>query len=223
MAALEVEVVGRDSLPTTLSNSLTPKQKLFIKFYLQTSNGTESARLAGYAGNDVTLGAVASENLRKPLIRSELTRIFNPIADAEEVLARLTKYSRSSIADVLDGSGAFDIDYAKANHSDDLIKKLKIKRRIIPVKDGEPEVEVTHELEIHDAKDATIQLAKVHKLLTERLEVKDTTPLAADSIKALQTLAEKFFGYKPEEAELQKLLDESFARVGEAKDLNTIG
>lgn len=42
-------------------------------------------------------------------------------------------------------------------------------------------------------------------------------------LKALQSLAEKFFGYKPEEAELQKLLDESFARVGEAKDLNTIG
>ena len=35
-------------------------------------NATEAARIAGYKGNDATLSAVGSENLRKPLIRSEL-------------------------------------------------------------------------------------------------------------------------------------------------------
>lgn len=174
MAVLEAEVVPRGAL-TVSHPTLTPKQKLFIKFYLQVNNGTEAARLAGYAGDDNVLGVCAYDLLRNPKIRAELTRLFNPIADAEEILCRLTKYSRASIADVLDGSGAFDIDFAKENHSDDLIKRLKIKRRIIPVRDGEPEIEITHELEIHDAKDATIQLAKVHKLLTDRSELKVTT------------------------------------------------
>lgn len=234
-AALEVEVVGRDSLPTTLSNSLTPKQKLFIKHYLELlvsggekrSYGTEAARLAGYQGNDVTLASVAYENLNKPQIRAELTRIFNPIADAQEVLARLTKYSRSSIADVLDGSGEFDIDFAKANHSDDIIKKLKIKRRIIPVKDGEPEIEITHELEIHDAKDATIQLAKVHKLLTDKVEIEDKTQQNGDSVQAYKVLAKQMRPHEPlpSDEEIKVLLTQAFKRAGveDVKELNTIG
>jgi phage terminase small subunit len=198
MAALECEIVP--SVPVaalTLSDSLTLKQKSFIHHYIETRNGRLAAELAGYSGNEATLRAMASETLAKPNVRAELLRILNPIADAEEVLARLTKYSRSSIADVLDGSGEFDIDYAKANHSDDLIKKLKIKRRIIPVKDGEPETEITHEIELHDAKDATIQLAKVHQLLTDKqqtelnLSDQDVTRLAESLVPAMIEAAQR--------------------------------
>lgn len=35
-------------------------------------NGTEAARLAGYKGNDVTLCAVGSQNLRNPQIRKAI-------------------------------------------------------------------------------------------------------------------------------------------------------
>jgi phage terminase small subunit len=171
MAAQEIEIIPPDlTAPLSLSDSLKPKQKSFIRHYLETGNGTQSTRLAGYKGDDNSLAVMASNLLRNPKVRAELTRLLNPIAEAEEILARLTKYSRSSIADVLDGSGEFDIDYAKANHSDDLIKKLKIKRRIIPVKDGEPETEITHEIELHDAKDATIQLGKFRGLFADRTE-----------------------------------------------------
>lgn len=45
---------------------LTAKQRKFIEVYA--GNGTEAARLAGYAGNDATLSQVAAENLRKPLV-----------------------------------------------------------------------------------------------------------------------------------------------------------
>ena len=50
------------------SKKLTPKQELFVKHYLITKNATESARLSGYKGNDVTLGQVGAENLKKPQI-----------------------------------------------------------------------------------------------------------------------------------------------------------
>lgn len=169
MSTTLTEIVPNQLLPR-IADPLTFKQKSFIRYYLETKNGTEAARLAGYAGNNATLGQVAYENLRKPEVRAELTKLINPIADAQEVLARLSKHSRASIADVLDASGSFDLAYAKANHSDDLIKKLKIKRRIIPVKDGEPEVEITHELELHDAQAATVHLAKHHGLLADRSE-----------------------------------------------------
>lgn len=53
---------------------LTPKQKRFVAEYLKTGNGTESARRAGYAGNDVTLANVATENLRKPYIAQAIEK-----------------------------------------------------------------------------------------------------------------------------------------------------
>jgi len=42
------------------SQNLTTKQKLFCEFYVGAANGnaTQAARLAGYAGNDITLEAV---------------------------------------------------------------------------------------------------------------------------------------------------------------------
>ena len=51
-----------------MEKKLTPKQELFVSEYLKTGNATEAARKAGYKGNDVTLGAVGAENLKKPQI-----------------------------------------------------------------------------------------------------------------------------------------------------------
>lgn len=50
---------------------LTPKQKLFVEAYLSNGfNGLQACKKAGYKGNDVTLGAVAYENLNKPQIKA---------------------------------------------------------------------------------------------------------------------------------------------------------
>lgn len=49
---------------------LTQKQQRFIEYY--DGNGTEAARKAGYVGNDTVLAQVASENLRKPYIKTAL-------------------------------------------------------------------------------------------------------------------------------------------------------
>lgn len=51
---------------------LTSKQLKFIELY--GGNGTEAARLAGYAGDDATLATVAYENMRKPEIRAAIKR-----------------------------------------------------------------------------------------------------------------------------------------------------
>lgn len=53
---------------------LTGKQEAFIAFYLGDArqNATEAARLAGYAGNDKTLGVVGCENLAKPKIAAAI-------------------------------------------------------------------------------------------------------------------------------------------------------
>ena len=58
----------------------TPKQKLFVDYYLQSFNATDAARRAGYKGNDKTLSVVGSENLAKPCIVSQLIIRWNEIA-----------------------------------------------------------------------------------------------------------------------------------------------
>lgn len=52
----------------------TEKQRRFVEYYMGKAlgNGTKAAKLAGYKGNNVTLSAVAVENLQKPLIKEML-------------------------------------------------------------------------------------------------------------------------------------------------------
>jgi len=82
-----------------MSKQLTVKQQAFtIAMYTPGSksygNGTESARAAGYKGNDNTLATVAKENTRKPQIIAEKQRI-----QAETV--KETKASRDYVIDNL--------------------------------------------------------------------------------------------------------------------------
>ncbi len=56
------------------AGKLTLKQARFVRAYLgdAAGNATEAARRAGYAGNDHTLAAVGSENLRKPAVAAAI-------------------------------------------------------------------------------------------------------------------------------------------------------
>lgn len=74
---------------------LTPKQLAFVNHFIETKNGTQAAKLAGYAGNDVTLAVVAYENLRKPQIVSALNARLQAFQiGADEVLAELGQIAR---------------------------------------------------------------------------------------------------------------------------------
>jgi hypothetical protein len=50
--------------------TLTPKQQRFLEAYLGPAgaNATEAARMAGYAGNRVTLAQIGAKTRRRPLI-----------------------------------------------------------------------------------------------------------------------------------------------------------
>jgi phage terminase small subunit len=76
---------------------LTEKQKRFADYYIETGNATESARKAGYKGNN--LNKVASENLAKLDIRNYIDEKIaekdsERIAKQDEVLSYLTSIMR---------------------------------------------------------------------------------------------------------------------------------
>src|SRR5688572_2040782 len=67
--------------------SLTERQKRFVRAYRETGNATESARRAGYNGNDATLRVTASRLLANANVSSALKK-------AEE------KAERASVASI---------------------------------------------------------------------------------------------------------------------------
>lgn len=76
---------------------MTEKQKRFADYYIETANATESARRAGYKGEN--LNRVASENLTKLVIREYIDakvaeKDRERIADQDEVLSYLTGVMR---------------------------------------------------------------------------------------------------------------------------------
>jgi len=68
-------------MPKIKDNKLSAKQQTFVNNITDISNkqtynnGQESAREAGYKGNDNTLRAIASENLTKPNIQKAIDKI----------------------------------------------------------------------------------------------------------------------------------------------------
>lgn len=76
---------------------LTPKQKAFADYYIETGNATESAIKAGYSKK--TARVIGQENLTKPAIKTYIDEKMEQLADkriakAEEVLEYLTRVIR---------------------------------------------------------------------------------------------------------------------------------
>lgn len=81
---------------------LTKRQKRFIEFYLQTGNGSESARKAGYTIKNA--GVAASELLKNPRVAAELNTRMKQLeekgmAKTEEIIKYLTSVMRGEHTD----------------------------------------------------------------------------------------------------------------------------
>lgn len=81
-------------------DKLTTKQRLFVEAYLANPNATEAARVAGYKGNDRTLGQVGAENLKKPEIAKLIeTRVEQAVITANEILTDVKEIAKSARRD----------------------------------------------------------------------------------------------------------------------------
>lgn len=81
---------------------LTPKQKKFCEYYLQTGNATESARKAGYS--EKTAFSIGPENLKKPAIQQYIAERQAKmdeelIANADEVMKFYSDVMRGNVKD----------------------------------------------------------------------------------------------------------------------------
>lgn len=84
-------------------NKLTPKQRAFADYYLETGNAFDSYRRA-YNCTEATARVEGFRNLEKPLIRTyidnHMAKVNNQrIASAEEVLQYLTSVVRGEVTE----------------------------------------------------------------------------------------------------------------------------
>lgn len=81
---------------------MTPKQKAFADYYLESGNATDAARKAGYS--EKTAYAMGAENLTKPVISAYIRERMAQqdaarVASADEVLRFYTSVMRGEVSD----------------------------------------------------------------------------------------------------------------------------
>jgi phage terminase small subunit len=165
------------------SDGLTAKQRAFADHYIILNStpqpgapkrgfGTEACRLAGYQGSSESLAVYAFRLLRISNVREYIRRTLRlSVMSPDEVLGRLSKQARASIADVLTPEGEFNLKACKRRGTDDLLRKLKIKKttRTDPVTKESVE-EITHELELYNSQTALELMGKHHRLFADLVE-----------------------------------------------------
>lgn len=85
-----------------MTPKLTPKQKKFCEYYIQSGNASEAARKAGYKEKNAPF--MGAENLKKPQIKAYIDeRMGNQdkelVADADEVLRFYSAVMRGQVKD----------------------------------------------------------------------------------------------------------------------------
>lgn len=140
--------------------ALNAKQRVFVEEYVQCWNATEAALRAGYSPK--TAYAIGHNQLKKVEVAAAIQEKINERAmTADEVLIRLAEQARgipNECFKLEGGKVLVDFDALKERGLLHLIKKLSYDS------EGMPRVE------FYDAQGALGQLAKVHGLLTERLQ-----------------------------------------------------
>ena len=134
---------------------LTEKQRRFADYFVETGNGTEAAKKAGYKGKN--LNRIAAENLSKLDIKNyideKLTEMSSKrIASANEVMELLTSAAR----------GELEEEVVVVENIGDYCSEAKVIKKQIGAKDRLKAAEL---------------LGKRYRLFTDKLEVKGMVPV----------------------------------------------
>ena len=120
-----------------MAEELTPKQKAFADYYIETGNATESAKMAGYS--EKTARQIGAENLTKPYICKYIEERMKPtekkrIATGDEIMEFFTAVMRGEVMD------AFGLPPSLADRKD---AGKELAKRIIDVGNKETQGGIT--------------------------------------------------------------------------------
>ena len=110
---------------------LTKKQAEFVKEYLDTGNGVQSALKAYDTEDDSTAGNIASENLKKPKILEYLESVADKVASNMYHLALNAESEQVQLGagkDILDRAGYKPVDKSELSNPDGNLKTIIINK-----------------------------------------------------------------------------------------------
>jgi phage terminase small subunit len=150
--------------------ALSAKHQQFVNEYLKCWNATESYRRV-YQCNDIT----ANSNGPKLLVNTGISeaiqqRIAQNAMTADEVLSRLAKHARGSMADFLNvNANGATIDLVKAANAEqlDIVRKFTQTTK----RYGETEIEEVT-IDLYDAQSALVHLGKHLDLFSDKINIK---------------------------------------------------
>lgn len=149
---------------------LTAKQELFVIAYLQCWNAAKAARMAGYKGNDCTIGhSVLHVPKVAAIIRDRLEEYAMP---AYEALARLAQIARASVSDFL----VYDPDTGQFHVS--VPEDMTLEQSFLAVKKIKVSPDGRIEMEMYDKLKALELIGKHFKLFADILESKSDIELS---------------------------------------------
>ena len=127
-------------------DKLTPKQKAFCDYYIETGNATEAYKKSGYSRRSAAV--IGAKNLTKPYLKTYIDERMSKIEDkriakGEEVLQYLTKVMRGEEKDQL-GSDASLQDRTKA--AEQIGKRYRLFTENIKV-EGTQQVQIVDDIE----------------------------------------------------------------------------
>ena len=154
----------------TVPAKMTDKMTRFVEEYLVDCNATQAAIRAGYSHDSAA--NIGWENVRKPQIRNRIRAKLEELTmTSSEAAMRLTRWGRGSIASFVrltaDGEAVLDLSTPEAQDALDLIRKIKQTEQTIRSKDGSEYTTRRTEIELHNAKDAVVQMAKLQGMFRE--------------------------------------------------------
>ena len=131
---------------TNNTKKLTPKEKNFCKYYVETGNGAEAVRRAGYKINGTPSGSVtANRLLKKNNVREEIARLQeksekSSIMSGQEVMQHFSAIARGEEKD------QFGLDIGASDRIKALVELAKrtvdIDNRIAGKADAKVEIKV---------------------------------------------------------------------------------
>lgn len=153
-----------------------PQWAAFVEAYLTHGyNATQAALAAGYAESSASVQGhrLIRNDKISPVIQAGVRQAQ---LSADEVLARMSQHAQASLAPFLElgeGGVRLRLDSERAQQALPMIRKLRLKGRVLEEQSGDDYVVLDQDvqLELHDASKALDQLARVHGLYHDSLEV----------------------------------------------------
>jgi DNA-binding helix-hairpin-helix protein with protein kinase domain len=127
---------------SSVKDELTQRQKVFCEHYIESGNGTEAAKAAGYSEKSVK--QMASENLSKPNIRAYIEELNERrYRETQQIFKRYAVTAFETLVDIAENGR---VEVARVNAANSILDRAGYK----PVEHSVVKADVTQHSEINE-------------------------------------------------------------------------